>query len=115
MTGARRDGGSGDALGVVETTTVAAIVGAADRGVKGAEVELREVRLADGLGGKAYCLFQGLVADVEAAVEAAVAGLARPDLLVARVVVPRLHGEMLANLDAASELAPRVRSHPGED
>ena len=54
------------------------------------------------------------MADVEAAVEAAVAGLARPDLLVARVVVPRLHGEMLANLDAAPELAPRVRSHPGE-
>ena len=77
VTGARRDGGTGDALGVVETTTVAAIVGAADRGVKGAEVELREVRLADGLGGKAYCLFQGLVADVEAAVEAAV-GRTRP-------------------------------------
>ena len=78
VTGARRDGGTGDALGVVETTTVAAIVGAADRGVKGAEVELREVRLADGLGGKAYCLFQGLVADVEAAVEAAVAGSPAP-------------------------------------
>jgi bacterial microcompartment shell protein len=114
VTGARREGG-GDALGVVETATVAATVGAADRGVKGAEVELREMRLADGLGGKAYCLFQGLVADVEAAVEAAVGGLARPELLVARVVVPRLHGEMLANLDAAGELAPRVRSHPGEE
>ena len=114
VSGARRSGG-GDALGVVETATVAAVVGAADRGVKGAEVVLRELRLADGLGGKAYCLFQGEVADVEAAVEAAVGGLPRADLLVGQVVVPRLHGEMLANLDAGAELAPRVRTHPGEE
>ena len=40
-----------DALGVVETTTVAAAIHAADAGVKGAQVRLVEVRLADGLGG----------------------------------------------------------------
>lgn len=111
--GGLRRGAGGEALGVVETRTVAAIVGAADRGVKGARVDLREIRLADGLGGKAYCLFQGVVADVEAAVELAVAGLARPELLVARVVIPRFHDEMLTNLEAAPELLPRLRSRPG--
>ncbi|MCJ7708676.1 MAG: BMC domain-containing protein, partial [Anaerolineales bacterium] len=50
-----------DALGVIETTTVAAAIHAADAGVKGAQVHLVEVRLADGLGGKGIVLFSGLV------------------------------------------------------
>ena len=108
----RRLGGGGEALGVVETSTVAAILGAADRGVKGAAVELREVRVADDLGGKAYCLFDGPVSEVEAAVELAVGGLARAGLLVSQVVIPRLHAEMSHNLDAASEFIPRVTSTP---
>ena len=112
LRGRRRNGGR-DALGIVETTTVAAIVGAADRGVKGANVELQEVRYADDLGGKAYCLFDGPVADVEAAVEAAVGGLTRPELLVSRVVIPRLHGEMADNLESAGEFTARVRSGGG--
>lgn len=107
--GERRDG-DGDALGVVETTTVAALLGAADRGVKAAAVDLREVRLADGLGGKAYCLFAGAVADVEAAVDAAAAAMPDPALLVAAEVIASLHTEMDANLLAAAELAPRLRA-----
>jgi microcompartment protein CcmL/EutN len=112
LTGARQPG-EGDAVGVVETATVAALLGAADRGVKAAEVTLRELRLADDLGGKSYCMFRGAQADVEAAVERACEGLA-PELLVGRVVVPRLHDEMLANLDAATGFGARVRTAPGE-
>lgn len=107
--GGRRAEGDGEAVGVFETRTVAALLRAADRGVKAAEVTLREVRLADDLGGKAYCLFRGAVADVEAAVEAAEASLPNPDLLVARVVVPRIHDEMLDNLDAGGDFRGRVR------
>ena len=107
----RRVATGGEALGIVETSTVAAILGAADRGVKGAAVELTELRVADDLGGKAYCLFAGPVAEVEAAVELAVGGLASPEQLVSQVVIPQLHEEMSQNLDAAQEFAPRVRSH----
>lgn len=106
-----RSPGDREALGVVETHTVAAILGAADRGIKGAEVSLLEIRVADDLGGKAYCLFDGALADVEAAVETAVAGLARPGLLVSQVVIPQLHEEMSENLSAAAEFLPRLRSH----
>jgi hypothetical protein len=63
---------TGEALGIVETTTVAATLGAADRGLKGADVDLVELKLADRLGGKAYCVFSGSVADAQAAVEVAV-------------------------------------------
>lgn len=91
-----------DALGVVETTTVAAAIQAADAGIKGASVRLVEVRLADGLGGKGITLFSGLVEDVEAAVDIGVGALARPALLVRQVVIPQLHEAMWDNLGEAT-------------
>lgn len=106
-----------DSLGVIETTTVAAAIHAADAGVKGAEVRLVEVRLADGLGGKGIVLFAGLVADVEAAVEIGVGVLEQPDrsaegsrqsLLVRQVVIPQLHPEMWDNVAAATRFRSRV-------
>ena len=91
-----------DALGVVETNSVAAAIQAADAGIKAAAVRLVEVRLADGLGGKGIVLFSGLVADVEIAVERGVAALDRPDQLVREVVIPQLHEELWANLSQAT-------------
>lgn len=92
----------GDALGVVETSAVATAIVAADAGVKAADVALLALRLADGLGGKAYCLFAGTVADVEAAVEQAVASTEPGDRLLGATVIPQLHPEMADNL--ATEL-----------
>ena len=63
-----REPEAGEALGIVETHSVAAAIRAADAGLKGAEVELVRLRLADGLGGKGLALFAGVVSDVEAAV-----------------------------------------------
>ncbi len=57
------------ALGVYETHNVPAAIKAADIGVKGAEVTLAELRLADGLGGKGLVLFTGKESDVDAAIE----------------------------------------------
>jgi len=97
-----------DALGIVETNTVAAAIHAADAGVKGAEVRLVEVRLADGLGGKGLVFFSGVVADVEAAVEIGVGVLERPELLVRQVVIPLLHPEMWENVSDATRFGSRV-------
>jgi microcompartment protein CcmL/EutN len=97
-----------DALGIVETTTVAAAIHAADAGIKGATVRLVEVRLADGLGGKGIVLFSGLVADVEAAVEIGVGVLERPEHLVRQVVIPKLHPEMWENVADATRFRTRV-------
>ena len=87
-----------DALGVIETHTVASAILAADAGVKGAEVTLLQVRLADGLGGKGLVFFNGLVADVEAAVEIGTA--VSQQHLLRRVVIPQLHGEMWDNVNS---------------
>lgn len=97
-----------DSLGVIETATVAAAIHAADAGIKGAEVRLVEVRLADGLGGKGIVLFSGLVADVEAAVSIGIGVLERPDLLVRSVVIPQLHPEMWENVSDATRFRSRV-------
>ena len=104
---------TGEALGIIETRTVATTLGAADRGLKGAEVDLVELKLADRLGGKAYCMFSGTVADVEAAVEIAVDRLEDPSTLVAQVVIPDFHDEMLANLEAATEFSARISGGRG--
>ena len=86
-----------DALGIVETTTVASAIKAADAGVKGAEVILLHLRLADGLGGKGLVYFQGLVADVETAVS--LSTTAAQNHLVRQMVIPQLHAEMWENVN----------------
>lgn len=104
----------GEALGVIETRTLSAVLGAADAGVKGADVALLEVLLADGLGGKGYLLFGGTVSEVEAAVELGVASLADPQQLVASEVIARLDPGMWTNLTEHATFGRRVR-HGGDD
>jgi len=109
--GARREApgeAPGEALGVIETWTVAAIIEAADAGLKGARVRLLELRLADDLGGKGYLLFDGPVAEVEAAVEIGSGRIAGSPGVMQRVI-PRLHAEMAENLGADPRFAERVR------
>jgi microcompartment protein CcmL/EutN len=103
----------GDAVGIVETSTTAATIIAADAGVKTAGVALLAVRLADGLGGKAYCLFGGTVADVEAAVEGAVERIESGGTLVRSAVISQLHDDMRANLDAELRFNHRLRRGDG--
>jgi microcompartment protein CcmL/EutN len=109
IAGVRRQG-TGEALGVIETPTVASIIDAADAGVKGARVRLLELRLADGLGGKGYLLFDGPVAEVEAAVELGTARIAAKAGTAYRVIA-QLHAEMRENLAADPRFGERVR-HP---
>lgn len=108
----RRLDGTGEALGVIETATVASIIEAADAGLKGAEVRLLELRLADGLGGKGYLLFDGLVADVEAAVEIGCGRIATARGLRHRVIA-QLHPEMRENLAADARFRGRVGAGHG--
>jgi microcompartment protein CcmL/EutN len=99
-----------EALGIVETSTVAAVIDAADAGVKAADVAVSSVRLADGLGGKGYVLFSGAVAEVEAAVEAAVERTQPHGTLIRSDVIAQLHGEMADNLGAELRFMKRVET-----
>jgi microcompartment protein CcmL/EutN len=99
-----------EALGIVEADTVAAVIDAADAGVKTADVRVSSVRLADGLGGKGYVLFSGVVAEVEAAVEAARSRTELHGTLVRADVIAQLHAEMAENLGAELRFMRRVEA-----
>ena len=87
-----------EALGIVETRTVATALLAADVAAKAAAVELVEVRLAMHLGGKGFFSIAGEVGDVEASIAAA-ADLARArGALVREVVIPRASPELLEHI-----------------
>ncbi|MEN8235523.1 MAG: BMC domain-containing protein [Actinomycetota bacterium] len=102
----------GDAAGIVETDTVSTVVEAADAGVKAANVTLPAVRLADGLGGKGYAVFSGTVAEVEAAVEAAVARAEPTGHLARSVVIAQIHEEMRQNLADDLRFNQRLARRP---
>ena len=59
-----------EALGIIESFSVASLIEGADAMAKSANVQLVEVRLAMALGGKAFASVTGSVAAVTAAVEA---------------------------------------------
>ncbi|HEX6302196.1 MAG TPA: BMC domain-containing protein [Acidimicrobiia bacterium] len=99
-----------EALGIVEASTVAAVIDAADAGAKAADVTVSAVRLADGLGGKGYVLFSGEVAEVEAAIEAAVTQSGPHGTLVRADVIAQLHEEMAHNLGSDLRFMTRVET-----
>jgi microcompartment protein CcmL/EutN len=84
-----------EALGVVESFSVAALIEGADAAVKAANVELIEIRLAMALGGKAFVTLTGDVAAVQSAVEAGARVVAEKGMLVNKVVIPHPRPELL--------------------
>ena len=88
----------GAALGVIETFSAASCVVAADAASKAAEVDVLDVRLAMGLGGKAFCLLSGDVGAVKMAIEAGAAGAAAGGLLVRQVVIPGVSPQVLRHI-----------------
>ncbi len=85
------------ALGIVETFSVAATVVSADRAVKAAETRLLLMRLARGLGGKAYYVLTGELHQVEAAVEAG-RSIIHDGLLLTSEIIPRPHPDLLRQI-----------------
>ncbi len=83
-----------DAIGIVETTTVASAILAADRALKKATVDLFDLRIANGLGGKSYLSLVGEVSDVRAAVTEAASRAAEEGRLSRDVVIPNPHEDL---------------------
>lgn len=82
----------------MEFYSITAAVYAADAAVKAAEVELIEVRLGSGIGGKSFVTLTGDVAAVGEAVKAGVAAGTQRGLLVGDVVIPNPRREIFESL-----------------
>jgi microcompartment protein CcmL/EutN len=85
-----------EALGVIESFSVASIIEASDAAVKAADVQLITIHLAMAIGGKGWVSMTGDVAAVQAAVAAGAAVIERKGLLVEKVVIPRPRPEIIS-------------------
>lgn len=83
-----------DAIGVIETFTIASCITASDIAAKSGEVDIVEIRLGVGLGGKAYVVLTGEIADVESAVFNGANFAKEHGTLVNSIVIPRPHKDL---------------------
>ena len=94
----RRNGGhidgEMDAVGIVETRTVSSAIVAADAALKQATVDLFDLRIANGLGGKSFLALTGEVSDIRSAVRAAAESAESAGQLARQVVIPRPHPDL---------------------
>ena len=89
---------SGASIGVIETFSAASSIVAADTAVKAANVDLVEVRIAMGVGGKAFTILSGDVGPVKMAVEAGAATAGETGMLVRKVVIPNISSQVLRHI-----------------
>jgi microcompartment protein CcmL/EutN len=87
----------GEAIGIIESTTLAGAILSADRALKTADVALCRMRLGQGIGGKAYYVLTGRQEEVEAAVEAAEGCLKGLESLCRVDTIARPQDEALAH------------------
>jgi len=86
------------AIGVMEFYSVTASVYSADAAVKAAAVDLLDVRLGTGIGGKSFVVLTGEVAAVREAISCGVHTPNAEGMLVSSVVIPSPHPELLQSL-----------------
>lgn len=90
--------GNIQSLGILETFSVASCVVAIDIAMKTATVRLVQIRLGDGIGGKAFFVITGKLSEVEAALESAAAHVRGEGLLTAVELIQNPHGDLTGSI-----------------
>ena len=85
---------SKESIGIIETITAAASIKSTDAAVKGADIDVVEIRLADHLGGKAFSIITGKVEDVQSAIQVAKENVTNLEFWIRGTIIPHLHFEM---------------------
>ncbi len=95
-----------DAVAILETATVASNIRAAELAVKGAEVRLVEIRLAEyELSGKAISLYNGELYQVEAAMDIAAEFLRGRKEYIQHRIIAQPHETLTQKLAAGTQFA----------
>ena len=87
-----------DALGIIESLSVTAGIVAADLAAKEADVQIPEIRLAGGMGGKSTIKVMGSLEDVQASLSAGADYVQGRGLLCRQVLIPRPHPDIWEHL-----------------
>jgi len=82
------------ALGIIETFSIASLVVAADTAAKAGQVDLIEIRIGMGIGGKSFVTLTGDVSSVTSSVEAGVVIASERGMLIEKVVIPSPHNNL---------------------
>lgn len=90
--------GKVSSVGVMEAFSLCTAVVVADAAVKAADVQLIDIRLGRGLGGKAFITLTGEVAAVRAAVSAGEKMPEAAGMLSQSVVIPSPHPDIIQSL-----------------
>ena len=91
-----------EAVGIIETSSVAATLQSADAAIKGAEVNVVEIRVADDLGGKAFAIFSGTIEDVQIALSIAREKTTREEFWIQQTIIPRIHTDLARQIDQST-------------
>lgn len=83
-----------NAIGIIETLSVVSSIEAGDIAAKTGGVNIIEIRLAIGFGGKSYVKIMGSLSDVEAAMEAGTAKAKANGQLCMETIIPQPHIEI---------------------
>lgn len=87
-----------DALGIVETMSAVSSIVAADVAIKAATVELLEIRMARGLGGKGFTILTGDIAAVQSAIQACQNNFKEIGGIIAAVAIPSPTKDMITKV-----------------
>lgn len=85
-------------LGIIETFSAASAIKAADLAVKTAKVEIYDLRVSRGMGGKGIVMVTGDVGDVTAAVEAGATCAEEHGLFAYKTIIAAPHPELWEQL-----------------
>jgi microcompartment protein CcmL/EutN len=86
------------AIGIMEYFSITAAVYGADAAAKSADVQLIDVRLGTGIGGKSFVVLTGDVAAVEAAIYAGTREAIEQGMLIQQVVIANPRPEIYQSL-----------------
>ena len=96
---------SGESLVTVETLTVPSAVKVADSGIKGADVNIVEIRMADDLGGKGIVIFTGKLEEVETVAKIGEDILSESGSLLNVSIIPRPLKETTGQINTATSFS----------
>ena len=96
--GACTEARPGGALGIIETFSLASAIICADYAVKAADIELIEIRLGRGLGGKSFVTLTGEVSAARHAVETAQKAQETAGMVSRTVVIPSPHPDLMKEI-----------------
>ena len=93
-----QSGTKSGSLGLIETFSAASAIKAADLAVKTAKVDIYDLRVSRGMGGKGIVMLTGDVGDVTAAVEAGARYAEEHGLFANKSIIPAPHAELWEQL-----------------